>query len=201
MCLEFLLKRVARLFVLLAVSLGSDAFAAATEQATRLVCSGTVSDKSVHAPKWQLFNDPTYETTGDIITVAIDKSWAFGLVLNQVRLTLCKATLSELHFSTNCKVNPVIYLSEWTSMTGAPGEAEAAMLAKYGDTGLEQETLRINRTNLSVSDEYIRPDSSVLYDEPKKGSKRGSGIAGYQYQYWASVSRYQGQCQVAKLKI
>lgn len=182
-------------FLVGALALGAPLLYAAD---TIMACKGVSRDYGHHAPKRIVFGD-RHSSTGDVLTLAADQSWAAGLLANQnVKLARCQETPTELVFSANCSGTGSAYVADWLAMSGQP-HAEADMAQKYGESWREFETLRIDRVALTVMAEHFV--SSVAHDY-EKSSKTPAGAPGdLKETFFVRVTEYRGSCKAVKAQI
>jgi hypothetical protein len=116
-------------------------------------------------------------------------------VLFAETLSLCKETPTEYVYSTNCAAPPRAFISDWLAMTDS-ATANQLMAKKYGEYSVVLETVRIDRVNLTVSDEFISTQLSAEFKKLAKGAQmRLSDIS---TRFFVFTTEFQGQCKIAK---
>lgn len=187
-------KRYPAIFLTLAQAATMTLYAAETT----MTCEGTSKNYGINAPNEIYFGKPI-NGDGDVLVIASDKRWAAGLLLNtSIKFSLCEETSTELLYSTHCGVSRYRYSHDWTSSISYD-DAHKKMLEKYGEQWASLVTIKVNRMDLTVIEEYLDTHIHTNLVKSKSGkAPRESDVTQTLY-LW--VSEYRGTCKPQKSKI
>jgi len=102
--------------------------AAPNDVPTILSCDGVITNSGHNMPKDSLIIPSRNESA--TYTLAGNKLTSPNLVLSAETLSLCKETLTEYIYSTNCAASPRAFVRDWLAMTDA-AIASQIMAKKY----------------------------------------------------------------------
>lgn len=160
---------------------------------TILSCDGITTNSGRNAPKDSVEIPQRHQSA--TFTVGANKLTSQSLVLSGETLSLCKETPTEYVYSTNCVAPPRAFIGDWLAMKDS-ATANQLMSQKYGEYSVMLETVRIDRVNLTVSDEFISPQLSAEFKKMARGAPLLPGDISTRF--FVLTTEFRGQCKIAK---
>jgi hypothetical protein len=147
-----MIKRAASPAIALLIPAAFNLAGAETPPQGILQCTGSQSAKGFNAPK-----DAVIPTTGNVSgtytlngNVLIESG---GGGLHDHRYSLCSTTSTNYIYSTDCKVQPSQYFSDWLRVTDP--DKNRQFETKYKDSTYMLATIIIDRVNLQVDEDEL----------------------------------------------